>query len=113
MICYKDRTFCITPGCTKEHALTDEARKAAQAAGLPISTAYLCGMERVEPPQDGHNRRLSGVLTVKRDALDYQRGCAVADATVKRDLCDECMDAIETAINDAAEERRSRAGGSR
>jgi hypothetical protein len=43
MICYQDRTFCITPGCTKEHALTDEVRKAAQALKLPISTAYLCG----------------------------------------------------------------------
>ena len=43
-ICYKDKTFCITPGCKNAcgRQLTYEIRKDAMVAGLPICSAYFC-----------------------------------------------------------------------
>lgn len=47
MICFKDRTFCKTPGCTKEHAYTEKVIKDAErwwgGPGAPIAVAFLCG----------------------------------------------------------------------
>ena len=48
MICYRDMTFCVTPGCKKEHAYTGEVMGAAKRAGLPCSLAYLCGEEPID-----------------------------------------------------------------
>lgn len=43
MICYHDRTFCISPNCTCGRKLTDHIREAAKKAGLPVAMAYFCG----------------------------------------------------------------------
>lgn len=51
MICYRDRTFCISPGCTNEcgRKLTAEVRAAARAwwggDDAPIAMGYFCGGE--------------------------------------------------------------------
>lgn len=47
-------------------------------------------------------RSMSGGLIVQRDALDFQ-GCAVADGSVKRDLCDSCLHAVSEAINEVCQ----------
>ncbi len=39
-------------------------------------------------------------LTLSRDAYDYQ-GCAVADGSVSRLLCDKCTEKVTSAINAA------------
>ncbi len=49
-----------------------------------------------------------GELNVIKDAHDYQ-GCAVADGSVKRLLCEKCLSAIGKAVNDTAEELRAAA----
>lgn len=50
MICYKDRTFCISD-CQKncKLKLTEEIKHEAEGFGLPISIAVnLCGKEEKE-----------------------------------------------------------------
>jgi hypothetical protein len=46
MICYMDRTYCISPNCVNAcgRKLTDAVRVAAKAAGLPISTLFAGSM---------------------------------------------------------------------
>ncbi|GMM94182.1 hypothetical protein [Qipengyuania sp. MTN3-11] len=39
-------------------------------------------------------------LHVKANALDFQ-GCAVADASISRDLCPKCTRVVHKAINDS------------
>ena len=50
------------------------------------------------------DRRQNGHLVVNQDALDYQ-GCAVADGTVKFDLCDHCLNVVSDAINKAMKKK--------
>lgn len=59
MICYQDRTFCTTPGCTKEHALTPAIEAAANRAGLPLSVASLC-IARIMPVDEQLRRWVAG-----------------------------------------------------
>lgn len=48
MICYKDRAFCVSPGCVNEcgRQLTPEVRAAAEAwwgePGAPIAVGRFC-----------------------------------------------------------------------
>lgn len=63
------------------------------------STCDVCGVERTKATANYDAR-----LTLKRDAIDYQ-GNACADASVKRDLCDACHDAIAAAVNMAISAR--------
>lgn len=46
MMCYQDRTFCITPGCVCGNALTDDIRAAAVkwwgSEDAPIAVARRC-----------------------------------------------------------------------
>jgi len=42
VICYRDRTFCLAPGCTCGRALTPEIEAAAERAGLPLCLGKLC-----------------------------------------------------------------------
>lgn len=44
MICYRDRTFCISEGCKNEcgRQLTKEDRKKADKMQLPIAVAKFC-----------------------------------------------------------------------
>lgn len=39
-------------------------------------------------------------LHIKANALDYQ-GCAVADASVSRDLCSACTSLVHKAVNES------------
>lgn len=47
-ICFKDRTFCVSPNCTNEcgrkltHELEQEAWKWWGGDDAPISVAYFC-----------------------------------------------------------------------
>ena len=43
-------------------------------------------------------------LIIERDAYDFQ-GCAVADGTIRRLLCDVCANAAAKAINEAIARR--------
>lgn len=45
MICYKDRTFCISENCKcgPMYKYTEEIKKAAKEFGLPVALAYFCG----------------------------------------------------------------------
>ena len=54
----------------------------------------------------GHPRTRNGELIVKKDALDFQ-GAAVADASVRRELCDPCLERISGVINAEAEKIRA------
>lgn len=49
-MCYRDRTYCISPNCKGEcgKKLTDEERKRAEKSKLPISYAYFCGEPKDE-----------------------------------------------------------------
>jgi hypothetical protein len=44
MLCYKDRTYCATPGCKNAcgRKLTEEIRMAASNAGMLLAMAYFC-----------------------------------------------------------------------
>ena len=44
MICYMDRSFCISPNCENKcgRKLTDEVRDGARRKRLPICTGYFC-----------------------------------------------------------------------
>ena len=55
---------------------------------------------------EGANYRMRGHLHLKRDALDFH-GNACADASVERDLCDRCLNAIGESINTASERIKS------
>lgn len=50
MICYKDRTFCISDNCTcgPNYKYTEEIGLAAEKFGLPVAVAYFCD----EPKED-------------------------------------------------------------
>jgi uncharacterized cysteine cluster protein YcgN (CxxCxxCC family) len=50
----------------------------------------------------GASRNMDGELVLKRKALD-DVGRPCADATVKKDLCDDCLSRIEKAINEEAD----------
>lgn len=50
-------------------------------------------------------RRQGGGLHIKRDALDWH-GHACADASVKFDLCDDCLGKVCNAINAACKSVR-------
>lgn len=66
-----------------------------------VITCDCCGKTCGAEP--GQVRRVySGGLIVKKDALDFQ-GYAVADASVKRDLCDSCLHIVSAAVNQACE----------
>lgn len=68
MICYLDTTFCISPGCKCERALTPEIREAAERwwerfgdaewrkkyGGPPIAMAYFHGGEPEVQPSSHH-----------------------------------------------------------
>lgn len=63
----------------------------------------VCGAEEQTPRSQGKGLRLhGGRLVLKRDALDHHNA-PVADASVKRDLCDKCLNIITKAVNAAAE----------
>lgn len=53
MICYLDRTFCVTKNCKNAcgRKLTDEIRQGAIQAGLPVMVSLLC--ETREVPING------------------------------------------------------------
>ena len=55
-------------------------------------------------------RTRNGELIVKMDALDFQ-GKAVADASVRRELCDPCLERIGKVVNAEAEKIKDRFGG--
>ena len=63
---------------------------------VPEKTIVICDVCGKESPK----RAKKAQLILKRHALDHH-GCAVADGTVKFDLCDECEDLISEAINKA------------
>ena len=44
MICYRDRTFCVSEGCKNEcgRQLTKEDREKANKMGLPIAQSRFC-----------------------------------------------------------------------
>lgn len=60
--------------------------------------------------EGGCARRQSGALHLRRHALDMQ-GHACANADVKIDLCDDCLSAIGSAINEACVKVRAKAAG--
>jgi hypothetical protein len=76
---------------------------------VPKSYVYTCDGCRKEHTQEnasGHylNSRPKywSTLKVGRDAYDYQ-GCAVADGSIERLLCDSCSEKVMKAINKALE----------
>jgi len=62
---------------------------------ITIVICDVCGND------DKYSHSHHGGLIIKRDALDFS-GAAVADASVKRDLCNACLLRIEKAINNEA-----------
>ena len=68
-----------------------------------ITVCDICRCEKEGGRAPGwlHN----GGFTVKRDALDGYN-IPVADATVKRDLCDNCLDRVSAVVNAEAERIR-------
>lgn len=56
----------------------------------------------------GVTRRQSGALHLRRDALDMQ-GYACAKADVQIDLCDDCLNVVSKAVNDACVAVRAKA----
>lgn len=74
---------------------------------IPRSFLYICDgckKEHLQENASGHysNSRPKywATLKVSRDAYDYQ-GCAVADGSIERLLCDECSTKVVQAINSA------------
>lgn len=57
-----------------------------------------CGKE-IEQPSKNRPAHWSD-LHILRDAYDFQ-GCAVADASVRRQLCSECSTVVFHAVNTA------------
>ena len=60
-----------------------------------IKTCDACGVE-----DSGHNFRHGCVLKLERAALDWHNA-PVADASIRRDLCDTCQYKVSIAINEA------------
>jgi hypothetical protein len=50
MLCYGDKSFCASPGCTDKcgRQLTDEIRRKAREAELPLSLVYFCGYPKMD-----------------------------------------------------------------
>jgi hypothetical protein len=46
MLCYKDKTFCASPGCKNGcgRHITDSELQEAEELNFPISWAYFCGL---------------------------------------------------------------------
>lgn len=42
MICYKDKTFCVSSNCKCGRELTDKIKQEAEAFGLPLALANFC-----------------------------------------------------------------------
>lgn len=73
---------------------------------VPAEKVVTCDCCRKDVGAPGVKRSRSGELHVLRDALDFQ-GYVCADASIKLDLCDSCLNIIATAINQACEAVRS------
>lgn len=46
MICFQDKTFCVSPDCTCENPLTKKVIEDAErwwGKGAPIAVGFLCG----------------------------------------------------------------------
>jgi hypothetical protein len=58
MICYLDRTFCVSPNCENKcgRKLTDEIRQAARvwwgSDNAPIAMGWFCGEVNVPPNKE-------------------------------------------------------------
>jgi len=51
MLCYRDKTFCMSPSCKNDcgRQLTEEVSRRAEHAGLPVAAAYFCGFLKDDP----------------------------------------------------------------
>lgn len=65
---------------------------------IPARTVILCDRCRIEC-EGGNNFKHTGRLVLTRAALD--RGVPVADASIRMDLCDPCVDVVAAAIEQA------------
>lgn len=72
-----------------------------------IITCDACGLQGERGRTS--NFRYNGGVVVERDALDFQ-GAPVANATVRRDLCDDCVTDLSEVVNKWAESRKGRHG---
>ena len=61
MVCYKDRSYCVSPDCKNDckRQLTEEIRQGARDMNMPLSVGYFCGlpdfMKMQEEEQDDNN----------------------------------------------------------
>ena len=72
MLCYKDKTFCVSPDCKNEcgRKLTDKDRRGAEGLKLPLSVGHFCG-----GLHDDYLRcNLCGYRSVKPEE-HYAKGC--------------------------------------
>ena len=46
MICFRDRTFCLSPNCKNEcgRQLSCKDKKLIEKLGIPVAYDYFCGM---------------------------------------------------------------------
>lgn len=66
---------------------------------VPQSYIHSCdGCDVVQRSEHVSRPKHWSDLTLSQDAYDYQ-GCAVADATVRRLLCNACTEKVAAAIN--------------
>jgi len=74
---------------------------------IPKAFLYICdgcGAEHLQKNASGHYTNSTpahwATLILRQDAYDFQ-GCAVADGTITRLLCEECTSKATKAINSA------------
>jgi len=66
---------------------------------IPEAFEHICdGCKKTETSASSSRPKFWSTLTISRDAYDYQ-GCAVADASVSRLLCENCTSAVTKAVN--------------
>jgi len=74
---------------------------------IEASFEHICdGCGAVERTASTSRPKYWADLHILQDAYDYQ-GCAVADGSVKRLLCQECKSYVSEAANEAIETRRA------
>lgn len=74
---------------------------------IPAAYEFTCDSCKTTASQNSNSRPAYWCeLVIAQEAYDYQ-GCAVADGTIRRLLCNDCRLAVIEGVNASIEQRRA------
>ena len=61
MLCYKDRSYCVSPDCKNDcrRQLTEEIHQEARDMNMHLSVGYFCGLPDLMKMQNDNNEQLT------------------------------------------------------